>query len=129
MTAHELILVSDEYIRIQEQLNNFCTPHVISSTMVPTMGTCGLPVSYTLSPRACGPQASGVYIRQTTHAHGITSKCMYMIIYIGIKGAWPPLFSIYRCKIYMQFNLECNCVHYYVFSSDKSIFLLYWQIW
>ena len=79
MTAHELILVSDEYIRIQEQLNNFCTPHMISSTMVPTMGTCGLPVSYTLSPRACSPQASGVYIRQTTHVHGITSKCMYMI--------------------------------------------------
>ena len=31
------------------------------------MGTSGLPDIYTLS-----PQALGVYIRQTTHAHGIT---------------------------------------------------------
>ena len=32
-----------------------------------TMSTCGLPDTYTLSPRA-----SGVHIRQTTHVHGIT---------------------------------------------------------
>ena len=32
---------------------------------------------YTLSPRACSPQASGVYIRQTTHAHGITNTCAF----------------------------------------------------
>ena len=32
-----------------------------------TMDTRGLPDIYTLS-----PQASGEYIRQTTHAHGIT---------------------------------------------------------
>ena len=38
------------------------------------MCTCGLPDIYTLSPRACGPQASGVYIRQTTRTHGITTK-------------------------------------------------------
>ena len=34
-----------------------------------TMGTRGSPDIYTLSPRA-----SGVYIRQTTCAHGITIK-------------------------------------------------------
>ena len=33
------------------------------------------PRAYTLSPRACGPWASGVYIRQTTSAHGITINC------------------------------------------------------
>ena len=33
-----------------------------------TMGTSGLPDIYTLSPRV-----SGVYIRQTTRAHGITT--------------------------------------------------------
>ena len=33
-----------------------------------TMGTGGLPDIYTLSPRALG-----VYITQTTHAHGITT--------------------------------------------------------
>ena len=38
-----------------------------------TIGTRGLPDIYTLSPQAYGPQASGVYIRQTTSAHGITT--------------------------------------------------------
>ena len=38
------------------------------------MCTRGLPDIYTLSPRACGPRALGVYIRQTTRAHGITTK-------------------------------------------------------
>ena len=33
------------------------------------MGTNGLPDIYTLSPRACGPRALGVYIRQTMSAH------------------------------------------------------------
>ena len=36
------------------------------------MGTCGLSDIYTFSPRACGPRASGVYIRQTTLAHVTT---------------------------------------------------------
>ena len=40
-----------------------------------TMYTRGLPDIYTLSPRACGPRASGVYIRQTIRAHGITINC------------------------------------------------------
>ena len=40
-----------------------------------TMCIRGLPNMYTLSPRACGPRASGVHIRQTTHAHGITITC------------------------------------------------------
>ena len=36
------------------------------------MGTRGSPDIYTLSPWACGPRASGAYIRQTTRAHSIT---------------------------------------------------------
>ena len=39
------------------------------------MCTRGSPDIYTLSPWVCGPWASGVYIRQTTRAHGITIKC------------------------------------------------------
>ena len=38
----------------------------------------GLPDIYTLSPLACGPQASGVYIKQTTRAHGITITYSYI---------------------------------------------------
>ena len=40
----------------------------------------GLPDMYTLSPRACGPRASGVHIRQTTHAHVTTITCNIVII-------------------------------------------------
>ena len=37
-----------------------------------TMDTSGLPDMYTRSPRAAGPRAEGVHIRQTTSGHGIT---------------------------------------------------------
>ena len=36
------------------------------------MGTRALPDMYALSPRACGPRASGIHIRQSTRAHVIT---------------------------------------------------------
>ena len=49
-----------------------------------TMGTRGSPNIYTLGPQACGPQASGVYIRQTTCAHGITIKCA--ITFLNIQN-------------------------------------------
>ena len=39
------------------------------------MGTRDLPDMYALSPRACGPQALGIHIRQITHAHVTTIKC------------------------------------------------------
>ena len=39
------------------------------------MCTRGLPDIYTLSPRACGPRALGVHIRQTTHAYVTTITC------------------------------------------------------
>ena len=37
------------------------------------MGTSGFPDIYTRSPRAAVPRAEGVYIRETTSAHGITN--------------------------------------------------------
>ena len=37
------------------------------------MGKSGLPDMYTRTPRAAGPRAEGVYIRQITSAHGITN--------------------------------------------------------
>ena len=39
-----------------------------------TIDTHGLPNIYTFGPRICVPQASGVYIWQTSCAHGITIK-------------------------------------------------------
>ena len=57
------------------------------------MGTHALPDMYALSPRACGPRASGIHIRQSTRAHVITYtylnkyilyNYMYMYIYIYI---------------------------------------------
>ena len=56
-----------------------------------TMGTPGSSDIYTLSPQACGPRASDVYIRQTTHVHGIAIKCksryvcMYVCTYVCIN--------------------------------------------
>ena len=53
-------------------MHGSCTEVLHSSY---TMGTSGLPDIYTRSLRAAGPRAEGVYIRQTTCAHGITIKC------------------------------------------------------
>ena len=47
------------------------------------MGTRDLPDIYTLSPQACGPRVSGVYIRQTTRANGITITYNIYIIKYG----------------------------------------------
>ena len=49
-----------------------------------TMCIRGLPDMYTLSPRACGPRALGVHIRQTTHAHGITITCNYFLYSLSL---------------------------------------------
>ena len=45
------------------------------------MGTRDLPDMYALSPRACGPRALGIHIRQITRAHVTTIKCMYVCMY------------------------------------------------
>ena len=59
------------------------------------MGTRGLPDIYTLSPRACGPRALGVYIGQTTHAHVTTIH--YCILCGRIKGFNHSITTI-MCK-------------------------------
>ena len=48
------------------------------------MGTRDLPDMYALSPRACGPRALGIHIRQILRAHVITITC---ILY-GMKILW-----------------------------------------
>ena len=42
------------------------------------MGTRDLPDMYALSPRACGPRALGIHIRQITRAHVTTIKCNWL---------------------------------------------------
>ena len=49
------------------------------------MGTRGLSDIYTLSPRACGPRALDVYIRQTTCAY-VTNIIIIYIYYIKLKS-------------------------------------------
>ena len=62
-----------------------------------TMCIRGLPDMYTLSPRACGPRASGVHIRQTTHAHGITITC-----------------TLDSLPTYIKLQYHINVLHYIV---------------
>ena len=44
------------------------------------MAICDLPNMYALSPRACGPWASGIHIRQIPHGLVTTISYMYCII-------------------------------------------------
>ena len=48
------------------------------------IGTHDLPDMYALSPRACGPRALGIHIRQITHAYVTTIT--YCILCGRIKG-------------------------------------------
>ena len=67
-----------------------------------TMCIHGLPDMYTLSPRACGPRALGVHIRQTTHAHGITITYIIYILYIYILYIlYIYIYNIYIYYIYI----------------------------
>ena len=50
------------------------------------MGTRALPDMYALSPRACGPRASGIHIRQSTHAHVITYTYTYKVDILPVTG-------------------------------------------
>ena len=72
-----------------------------------TMCIRGLPDMYTLSPRACGPRASGVHIRQTTHAHGIT------ITYTMMSHTSKEFQGIY---IYTHIHCECEFVYTYILT-------------
>ena len=52
-------------------LNHYCSLFINFNSY--TMGTSGLPDIYTQSPKAAGPSAESVYIRQPLSAHGITT--------------------------------------------------------
>ena len=45
------------------------------------MGTRDLPEMYALSPRACGPRALGIHIRQITRAH-VTTITYYLAVHL-----------------------------------------------
>ena len=64
-------------VKLKEQLEKYTKLEVntIATCYSYTMGMSGLPDMYTRSPRAAGPRAEGVHIRQTTNAHGITVMC------------------------------------------------------
>ena len=82
------------------------------------MCTRGLPDIYTLSPRACSPRASGVYIRQTTRAHGITTKYIYIYtIYIYIYILYIYILYIYILYIYI----------YYIYISGVEEAIPHWS--
>ena len=51
-------------------------PEVIHNTC--NMGARDLPDMYALSAWACGPQASGIHIRQIPHAQVTTITCTHM---------------------------------------------------
>ena len=59
------------------------------------MGTRDLPDMYALSPRACGPRALGIHIRQIPRAHVTTIKYITM----------------YECVIVVQFSSVINFVY------------------
>ena len=48
------------------------------------MGARDSPDMYALSPRACGPRASGIHIRQIPRAHVTTITCMVSIMIITV---------------------------------------------
>ena len=79
------------------------------------MCTCGLLDIYTLS-----PQALGVYIRQTTHAHGIAIK--YCTLHGWIKGAKCALFSI-KCKgaVWKKHSYEVNLLLFLFYSAFQKV--------
>ena len=103
-------------------------PHMITHWLVYAsyaIGTRDLPDIYTLSPRACGPWPLGVYIRQTTRAHGITMitalyKCMNCalacISTINIMSSLLSFFSIhcrYQCHslpLHSKHQSDCRCI-------------------
>ena len=60
------------------------------------MCTRGLPDIYTLSSWACAPRALGVYTRQTTRAHGITTKYMeqFYVTYSAYTVQFLPIYLL-----------------------------------
>ena len=72
------------------------------------MCTRVLPDMYTLIPRACGPRASGVHIRQNTRAHVKTIKYMYST---ACTHTWQELLLSNTCislhNSYLRLHYHC----------------------
>ena len=88
------------------------------------MCTRGLPDIYTLSPRACGPRASSVYIRQTTRAHGITIKCIPLSFEIWVYTHVHVIINkcTYTTNKYVfnpLYNLNC-IIYYYTDKKEEA---------
>ena len=65
------------------------------------MGTCALPDIYALTPRACGPRASGIHIRQSTRAHVITYTYKHTII---------NQVALHPCEAISLVRAYCFCI-------------------
>ena len=101
------------------------------------MYTSGLPGIYTLSPQDYSPQALGVYIRQTTRAHGIAIK--YLCLMHGqheSQSDWISHFFL-RYFCFKSYNSPCKgdycsamyiCVvlPWYILASHGQTFLCLW---
>ena len=59
-----------------------------------------LPDMYALSPRACGPHALGIHIRQIPHGHVTTIKCT--TLRGRIKGKSRDTFEMYPGKVMLM---------------------------
>ena len=80
------------------------------------MCTHGLPDIYSRSLRATGPQALGVYIRQTTRAHGITIKyciivAMAAIYHITVKQLNDQNCSVIIIRMWLLLNYKTLNYH------------------
>ena len=60
------------------------------------MCTRVMPNLYNLIPRACGPRDSGVHIRQNTHVHVTTIKCI-VSIYVATVYTYTYLVTFSVC--------------------------------
>ena len=68
------------------------------------MCTRVLHAMYTLIPRACGPQDSGVHIRQNTRAHVTTTEFKITVSHLPISDHnWT--FRIHR-KVFSPFSVK-----------------------
>ena len=84
-----------------------------------TMCTRVMSDMYTLSPRVCGPQASGVHIsralgvhiRQNTHAHGITITYRYVNCDIYIVPSWTIAieYLLHTVIMYRSYGIHTVC--------------------
>ena len=82
-----------------------------------TMCTCGLLDICTLGPWACGPRASGVYIRQATRAHGITIKCNTFTPHI--KASSHATYIMLYSLGMLQLPMECGIIFHW--NADSSV--------